>query len=427
MMFYGLSNTKQYPPLWRIVVFVIMMSVYAFWSSSTPDSLGLPEALFGALLLLFVGLRGAMITLGGFLLQSSLGMSKLVFVSFLGLLIFPLVWGLAVRQNPLNDIMRDFIPLLYLFLPVFFIPVMSKYPAFWKKMCLGAICIIGISYSLRHFLGSHDQIENFGQEVFFTDKNYFPMDPAVLFCATFLLIFGTLKILEGYYLSGITYFAFGYLAFASLLSIIVRGQILLVLICIILAFFLQVLNGLKNPKFWLIFFALGLLLIYGITISELPGRIFDLMAKKTENAGLLNSRDNELFAVFFNATSSIGALLQGEGWGGAVVTFGMPFRFTHSLPTYLILKGGLLGFGFGFMYCWLIVSAMVRYFIKSIRSNTICPKRSLDIAFSFAVANNLFLNLLLEPGYKMFSFGFVITMLWLAALEERKQPIINAG
>ena len=235
-----MAHSSRRPSLLRILIFAILIATYAFWSSSTPDDFGIPEAVIAACLLLFVGLRGTAIALGGFLLQRQVGLSKWVFICFLGLLVLPLIWGLAVKQNSLIDIVRDVVPLLYFFLPLFFIPHMSKHPAFWKEMCIMSLCAISVAYSIRFFASTDSSIEQIGREIIFGgDDSYYPMDPAVLFGSTFLLAYGVMKLFEKGYVYGIICLIFGSVAFASLIAIIVRAQIFLVLFSLIWAVFLE--------------------------------------------------------------------------------------------------------------------------------------------------------------------------------------------
>lgn len=422
-----MTKSSHRPPLWRILVFVIMVVAYAGWSSSTPKEVGIPEVVIGACLSLFVGMRGILIVLGSFMLQRQVGLSKWAFICFWWLLILPLFWGLAVRQNSLNDIMRDVIPLLYFFLPVFFVPQMGKHPAFWKKMCIWALCTIGISYSIRHFLGVENEMGQFGQEIFFVDINYFPMNPAVLFASTFLLILGSQNILKNSYSFGVIYLLFGSVAFACSLSIIVRGQIVIVLFSVILAIIINGWNNPKNPRFWLMVVALSVVILSGVTVSEIPGMIVESMQSKSENAGILNSRDLEANVVITGVFSSISNFVLGQGWGGIFDAFssGDTVRYTHNIALYLLLKGGLLGFTFGILYCYITVTALIRYFIKSIKSNTPEHNDGIDMALSFALAGTLFLNLLLEPGFKMLSLGIIMTVLWLAILERKNAITAN--
>ncbi|MGA7750995.1 MAG: hypothetical protein WCA63_12720, partial [Gallionella sp.] len=109
---------------WRAAVFIVMILIYAFFSSSTPDEFGIPEAFIGLLLLVFVGSRVAILSLGGFLLQRQNAVPSVAYWCFMVMMLVPSGWGLLVNGNTLSNYFRDAIPLLYLFLPIFFVPQM---------------------------------------------------------------------------------------------------------------------------------------------------------------------------------------------------------------------------------------------------------------------------------------------------------------
>ncbi len=278
---------------WRAAVFIVMILIYAFFSSSTPDEFGIPEAFIGLLLLVFVGSRVAILSLGGFLLQRQNAVPSVAYWCFMVMMLVPSGWGLLVNGNTLSNYFRDAIPLLYLFLPIFFVPQMIHQRAAWQKLCVAALCVIGVAYSVRHFMSDEFGIAALGQQIIFGDKHYFPMNPAVLFASTFLLTSGLVYLFDRKWLNATLLLLLGVVAFASLIGMLVRAQIFLVLLSLIFVLFYQFLRYPRTLGFLLIPFCV--LLIFAATGLETDSLdvIFDLIVAKTENAGFLNARDIE--------------------------------------------------------------------------------------------------------------------------------------
>lgn len=401
-----------FPAWWgRAAIFVALISIYAFLSSSTPDEFGIPEALMGLLLVVFVGFRGATLSLGGFLMHRQNAVPSIAYWSFLVLVTVLSLWGLIIRQNQLSDYIRDVVPLLYLFLPVFFVPQMTRHRDAWQKLCIAALCVIGVAYSVRHFMSDEVGIAALGHAIVFGDSNYFPMDPAVLFASTFLLTSGLVKLFDGKWITSAAYLMLGAVAFASLLGVLVRAQIFLVLMSLL---FILVVQSLRSPRvliFGIAPLCAGLVFVVLATGSDFAESLFGLMVAKSESAGLLNSRDLEAQVVINNAMSSLDAMLLGEGWGGVVdnPAGGGVVRFTHNIEIYGLLKGGLIGSLFVGLYAFV----NIRDYLKD-GWRTLARLDILRLPLMLAIGNVLCLNLLLEPGFKMFSFGLVLTVLWLS-------------
>lgn len=395
---------------WRAALFIVLISIYAFLSSSTPEEFGLPEAVMGLLLLGFVGARGAMLSMGGFLAKRQKGVPSVAYWSFLALALVPSVWGVLVLGNQLSDYIRDVIPLLYLFLPIFFVPQMINHREAWQRLCIAALCVIGIAYSVRHFMSDAVGVAGLGQEIIFGDKNYFPMDPAVLFAATFLLASGLVKLTDGKWMQGTLRLMLGTVAFASLVGVLVRAQIFLVLFSLLAVLVCHLLRYPRSFILWVIPLGAGLIFVVASADTNYLDTLFGLIAAKSEHAGFLNSRDLEAQAVINNAMSGIGQLLLGEGWGGLIdnPAGGGVVRFTHNFELYALLKGGLIGLILIALYSFLHVRNLARQGWRS------WAQRDFQrLPLLLAIGNVLCVNLLLEGGYKIFSFGLVLTVLWL--------------
>ena len=84
-------------------------------------------------------------------------------------------------------------------------------------------------------------------------------------------------------------------------------------------------------------------------------------------------------------------------------------RYTHNVLLYFVLKSGLIGLIVGLIYCFKFVLVLFNVYFNR--------KSAVNGPVILGISNVLFLELFLEPGYKMFSFGLVLTVLWLLHLE----------
>lgn len=386
--------------IYRAPLFGAVVALYALFSISTPQDFGWAEVLIGAVLVVLVGPYSAALSFGAFPRVHQTISERLAHVCFLGLLILPTL-VFIVRKNRADDFVRDLIPLLYFFLPVMLLPHFKNNPAFWEKALVVGLCIIGISFSVRHFLIEGVELADLGRAVIFGDLSYFPLNPAVLFSATFLLIFGLSK-LERWKPQGLVLIALGLIPFAAIVAVLLRGQIVLVLASVLLyVLFLAK----RKAILWTL--TLGAVCAVFLTQAELVGALADLIVHKSEDVGLLNARDLEFKAVWHNAAESSGQAVFGEGWGGLIDNPAAEavVRFTHNLTLYAILKGGVFGLLFFGVYC--VLSA-----IKAWRNFRVA-RDPFHTAIAIAAGNTLLIHFFLETGFKTLSLGLVLSLVWL--------------
>jgi len=397
-------------------VFFITLALltYAFFSSSTPDSLGVAEALIAFSLLALSGSWGYFVISGKALQHKNILEANLyiVYLIFLYLLYVPLVVGL-IRGNNLVDIIRDIIPFLYLFIIIFFDPFMKKNKKKYLKIFVLLLCIIGISFSIRH-IGSIDNLSTLGKSIIFGDMNYFVMDPAVLFASTFLLNYGYIGLFleKGLRKKAISLILFiaGFVAFLSILGVIVRGQIGLVLFSLFLS---TIFIFIKRP-FVISIFIVPIILVFIVVFGEQIANIWSLIVEKTSHTGVLNNRDKEFSAVMQMLSLSLDNLLFGQGWGGLITSpVAGTVRFTHFSVTYFLLKTGLVGAILFVLFILILFKYLQIIFLNNI------------FYFSLALAgfNSLIINVFLEAGYKTMSFGLLVLILILSGeiINESKK------
>lgn len=390
----------------KIFLLSVIFFTYAFFSSSTPDSLSLAEIIIAIGLLTLTGIKGFFVVTGlSFRYPNAI--KKDLFLEniiFLYLLYVPLMVGL-LHGNKVVDILRDVIPLLYLFLVLFFYPILKQDYRLFINILTIFICAIGVVFSIRH-ISSIDTFLAIGETINLGDKNYFVMDPAIIFASTFLLTYGiSILVLSSKQVAkGSIIFFLGIIAFSSILSTIVRAQIALVGFSLLVTVIILLMKAKLKQ---LIIVLTVILLFLCVPIKNLIG-VYSFCTKKTIKAGVLNNRDAETSATLKAAATTKKNAILGKGWGGLVksmATNGSYVRFTHCVYTYFILKGGFLG-----------LLAIIAYSILIFRR--VCVKNFIfmdmyKICLYLSIFNSLFLNAFLEPGYKMLTIGAIITILYL--------------
>lgn len=396
--------------------------LYALFSSSTPDQIGIAEIGILAFLILFVGIKGIIEPAGGFFFKRKKEIPNYVYIIFQLLFYIPTVYGLIANHNEPGNYIRDIVPFVYLFLPLFFMPVMREEPLYWLRLIVYLISLVGVSYSIRFFLIDPQSVFLIGRQIIFGDLNYFPMDPAVIFTATFLLIMGMNKLSTGSVMSGALHLLGGLIAYASILGILVRAQIALVLLAILANLFL-----LFGRRMLLPFIILMVIMaVVGYYAGDFFIAVLDLMMQKFARVGL-SARDLEMMAVVNNALSDLPTFIFGEGWGGLIsnpTTGYASVRYVHNFFMYSLFKAGVIGM-------FLIVTYIFWLFMLFYKS--FAPFKSpshFTLASYFAIFNAVIVHVVFEAGYKMFSFGLILCILILShqvMKSEKKKESLGPG
>jgi len=396
---------------------IAAMILYGGASSSTPENIGAAEALIASLLVVAVGpasfIRAITPARG-----TKNDAPVYVRAHFVLMLFLPSAIGLVFNGNTTGDYIRDIIPFLYMSLPILLVWKASKNPEIWLRYLIASLLIPGVLFAYRHFQEAGAAIQDVGTMQISGGGSYFPMDPSVLFTATFGFSFGTVLLLTGvrHAISGSSFLLLGTLPYLSLLAIVVRAQIAMVVAALGATLMLTLKsNGAKGlVLFSAVIFIISLTqydTIYRILLSA-----YELALAKHESVGL-SGRDLELRAVINNAdTASL--ILFGEGWGGLILnptgrTAGY-WRWVHNYFAYAFFKGGVIGLVSWTLYAGWIISALLQT-LKNIH-----PMKA---ALLFAVSAPIALNLTLEPGFKMLSFGLVMTIaVLLSTKPSQHQP-----
>lgn len=406
------NKIKNYFDFNTIVV-SIMLLIYAFFSSSTPDKIGVAEAIIAFILVLVI-VKNSFSKI--FDIKMNLRIFGIFYIFFIYMLIVPTFTGIVIKMNDIINFFRDFIPFLYFFLPIFFIPFMRKEPKKWIYLLSGLLLIIGASFSIRHFVGAVQDFSTFGKVVIHGDKNYFPMDPSVIFGATFGILMGlelmffSMKHTKNLKLIGLILVVLGVTAYLSILAIVVRAQIILVLFSVIIFILIR-----AKTQTWIIVLLFIIIASTFFSVFFLEGifsDIFGLVMDKFNAVGL-SGRDAEAMAVIKNSSKSIISLVFGEGWGGLISNptgGGAMYRFVHNVNMYFLFKAGLFGFLFG--------SIFIFYFFYQVIVRLISCRKKHIVIVLISIFNSTVLNFILEPGYKMMPIGLIITLFYLILIKK---------
>lgn len=394
----------NYNVLYANILFAILL-VYSFGSSTTPDKIGASELLIG-LLLCTVALGTPILNI---LALKSIGagaykktIPPYLYVAIVYLLSVPVMVA-ALRGYTLNDIIRDYIPLLFLFLPVFLIPHVKQYDV-WLIRVLGGLSVVGVVFSFRHFFFSEKLIVEIGRANF-ADSILLPQDPGVQFSLFFLALL-VIKLVESkkYFFAALV-MSFLTLPFLAELSILARAPLGLVIVMVIITFVnkLIVKRDLKLLLFMFMLFV-GVSLFEGSTAISVIQTGFDRVLQKQEERGDNSARKLELNAVVDKTTSSAPQLLFGEGWGGVFVNpvHGRTVRYVHNFFGYFFLKTGSIGL--------LMVCVYMFWFFHMLFS---VFKEQTSWYIALPVLGVLIIDLFFEVSYKGLTFGVVMFLIYL--------------
>ncbi len=376
--------------------------IYSSLSSPLPANLSVFEIIIFLLLVTIFCISYAK---GGGLPISARTLSSycILYITFI-----PTFLGIIIYQYEISDFLRDFIPLQFFLIPFFFFGLISRYSILWVNTLTNAFFISGVILSLRHISS--------GSSALFTDilvTNSVPLNqcPTVIFAG----IYGfSAAFRERISLVKKVLFILGSLiVMGGLMVTVMRAQIAIVFL---LSFFALCIGN-KNIFKTLIYLAVALTIVFlafSERILEAIYWTYDMILLKTEIAGLFNSRDLELSTVLANASASPSVFMFGSGWGDSmyVPTAGGIVRFTHNSLLYFLWKVGLIGCIAVAVYLWNQVG--IKYIFKQ-KANFI----SNNFHLFFSVLGALFVYSFIEMGYKMMSFGFMLSFLLALLLSGR--------
>ena len=351
--------------------------IYALFSSPTPDHIGWVEWVIGGLLIVSVGLKRPIKGLIGRGLPLYL-IGHRFFLFYM--LTVPLALG-VFYGNETPDVIRDFIPIIFLILPLCFYaqPV---------RLLEVAMVFAGGLFALRYCASLIPEMAVIDLFTADTSLLYLANAPLVSFAA----IMGFHWLTDTKNTSLAKRLVGGIIAitcFAAMAAMMQRAPIILtVLACVALL-------GLRTLHKPLQSMVIGaIIMVVLIPFMVLMTDIYTAIQAKTFIVGW-NNRLEELAAAL-NQSS-----LLGLGWGSIwkspeVADFWV--RYTHNIVSYYWVKAGVIGglLSIGFLVMWLWQN------IRLMRINT---------ALGTAIFVPLIIHTALYTGFKTLDFALLLTLL----------------
>ena len=391
----------KFSPHTIILIFIL----YGLFSSSTPDNISYVEIIIGLLLVLLVGLDGfSELFKNSNFNKQIVSIPNVVKISFFYLFFFPTFFGLLIKENDLGNWLRDIIPLLYIFLPIFLIKQINVIPKKLFISILISISIVGVLFSLRFYIGATGSIKDIGQILIIpSNRDNIIQDPAVQFFLSFTSCASVWFLLEKKFLISFAIFLLSFLPWSVTLASISRGPIALTflsIIILILYYFFKI----KNKSSTI----LVLILIITILITFLENNSFNvirnslrLLIEKNYEFGF-STRDLELYVVINSINFSLTNFFFGHGWGSLIeVSNSIILRNLHNIFLYFIYKTGIFGF----------ISILI-YFLWIIRLVFLIKFQNKIITLILiSLLNPILYTSQLQPMYKSLTFGTLILLI----------------
>ncbi|NBC32024.1 MAG: hypothetical protein GVY13_05050 [Alphaproteobacteria bacterium] len=380
------------------------LAVYGAFSSPTPDDPGLAELAAALLLLAAVGPgRAVAVGAGAWLAVREARAWHIVgTLALVALVWVPSLLG-AADGAPAARLLRDALPLLFLFIPLF-LAAADGSPGRDRALGLALLCglaAIGLLFAGRFFLIT-GVTPGVAQLVAPSDGLlYLANSPAVLFAAIFLPLgamasFGetgrSLGVRLAVLVGGL---AGGGLCLAALAATLQRAA----LAAAALAFALYALRAVLVRPAALVPLSALALAIWVAAGPYLAG-VYELLALKTELVGF-NQHGAEIAVAGGHLAASLTAALIGGGWGLLLETPAVPgyrVAYLHALPLYMTVKTGLIGTLLLLAYLAMLACAAPGLWRHA-------P------ALCLAVLAPLAVGFLVQPSFKYLTYGLLLAIL----------------
>ena len=399
------------------ILIPVALIIYGVWSNPFPVSYRLPELIIGIILIL-VSLKGFIQIFSGWVYVQ--GKAEISHISFLLLLGIPLLIG--VFTNELADIVRDIVPLFYLFIPLLLLNwydderiirfVMKCYPFVFS--------IVGLCFSIKYFVSTGIRLSDLSESNFHTmDMTYSVYDPTVLFMTIFSLLTSINLIHEKKKIFirkifSILFLAFSLVGLGAIASVVQRGQIGL----IVLSLALYMSRIIKKSKLVAV---INLCIVLGtifLLFNDQLSAMIRLFFIKTNEVGL-NNKDLEMALILNEISGNLSSAIFGNGWGATFFdpAGGGVVRFTHNMFSFVLLKAGLFGELFFIIYFLKLLIIFIKIYKDNYKDINLLP-------VLLATGSSIVIGFL-QPTFKTLSFGFILLLLPIIKLylftESKKE------
>jgi len=396
--------------LWRPSALALAVAIYGTFSQPAPSGLGPAEVLIAALLVAAIGPRHGFAFATGLLLRapSPYRLETTGAVTFVLLLWVPLVRGAGLGWEA-DDILRDVVPLGFLFLPALLLRPLEAQRHVAAAVLAAGLAVAGVAFTVRWWADAQWGFGAVGVRAMGDGLSYWLNSPTVLFAALGLPFAGfaawSRRTVTGA-LIGVVCAVAAALCIAALAGAVHR----VALVFVALAFAAFVICWLRREPVLLAV----MLLAVGAVVLAVPGPVLGTVEQVIAKSRLVgaNARPAEVMAVFEQVTRSPLALLVGDGWGALVANPAVGqwrVSYTHSFFSYMLLKTGFLG-------CF----AMAAYLSHLMASAVALARRP---AWAVAVLPPVFIGLALHTSFKFLCFGLLLTLMVLleGAVESDRE------
>lgn len=390
-------RTALAPP--RLAALAGALLLYGLFSAPAPPGIGTAELAIALAGLFAVGLSRPILFACGQRLtapdrQEALGALALV------LLLWPPLLVGALRGWDPADILRDVVPLGFLFLPLLLRDTLDRAPDRMLDLLAHALAAAGVAFALRWWVESGGSIRGIGRAAHGDGDLYLLNSASVTFATVWLVVKGAPLLATGARNTalGAVALAGAFVCLGAMTAAVNRGALLLTGTALLI-------GGLRwaasRPgRLLAVAGALGAaVLLWG---SSMDGAVMLLLAK-TDSVGV-NMRGEEFGAVLRQVTSSPLGPLLGEGWGALLVNpavGGWQVSYVHSAAGYVLLKAGALG-----------VCALLLYL--GALAPTLRRAAALRPDLALACLPPLASGLLVHTSYKYLCFGVCLSLLVMA-------------
>jgi hypothetical protein len=381
-----------------------------FFSTPTPDTFSIIELTIAICLLGFFNplqILNSILSISRHIQKGSIHGANLALFVFLTL-ILAFINGIFIRGNGLNDFIRDFIPLLYLFLPIFMFNAIQTYDSFSKivllKVLISGLFLIAAGYIFQFIQDDNFSFAKIGvQLILGSSRDNIMQDPSITFALIFSLATTAHFLKAKKFVLLISSALFHVIILACLFASVLRAPIGLYFLTLS---YLLLKYTLENRRLAMALFIVLFITFLIVFFQDYLFLLFGLLVEKTLAVGL-SGRDLETEIVLASIKNPYDLLL-GFGLGSKLQDiFGYGYiRYTHNFFTYIIFKFGLIGliaFSLIFIKCFkAAIYALVKYKIDDIRFFAV-----------LSLTTPVIISTLFEPMYKSFSFGLLLTVLFL--------------
>ncbi|MGN7439274.1 MAG: hypothetical protein ACTHOO_11605 [Alcanivorax sp.] len=391
---------------YRAVCLFFACLIYGLFGSPTPDAVGGQELIIGILLALSVGIGRARDVFMGAGYKRFWKSSGQVFLLY-GMTV-PFVIA-VMSGHELRAIMRDLLPFLFLFSPLFFLPLLRARPHYYRSFVV-AVILIGLIFSMRSIL----MRELVGCDVWCTEELlYLENMPTVLFTCLILIGSAIAAVTQGLNFKNLIWFfallCLSALPLAAMIATSQRASVGAVMLYVLLVVSYYILRSpVKGGN------ALIMIGIVGVVVNFSLYSIFSSLWIKTQTVGL-NMRPQEFLAVWDVVSQNTLTFLFGIGWGGefeSPAVGGLRVNFTHNFFSSVFLKTGCVGVVLATLYILGLLERLARVVIK-------------NPVIGGALAAPILIDLTLYASFKSLDFGLVLLMISGALVYFRQSESVQ--